>query len=81
MDVQVGQVFRDTYYDKKNPELTHRTIVVRQILPNGVMAETLTDTRGRALGKGRRNTIMFKTLRAGYEPVAQTPIASAERQP
>ena len=71
MDVQVGQIFRDTYYDRKQPGLTNRTIKVLEVLPNGVVAQVLTDTSGQPpKHKGRVTTIQFKTLRAGYERVS-----------
>lgn len=73
-DISVGDVFRDKYYDNKPSrdglDHTKRTIRVVKLLPNGVIADVVTDTLGRAPRKPRQTTVMFKTLRAGYAPAA-----------
>jgi|GEM_PF-6235483 len=68
MQIAIGEIFRDTYYDGKQPDRTKRTVKVLEVLPNGVRAEVLTNVRGEP-AHGRKTTIQFKTLRAGYEPV------------
>lgn len=64
--VKVGQVYRDTYMERDNPRLAHRKIRILEVLPNGVLAETITDASGRRLAVPRKTRLMFKSLRAGY---------------
>lgn len=71
-DVRVGQVFRDTYYDKKDNTKTMRTIRIIEVLENNVRAEVLTDLDGQTLKKPRSTKVSFKTLRAGYVATAQS---------
>jgi hypothetical protein len=66
---EVGQVYRDTYYDGKDSNLTKRMIKIAEILDGAVRAEVLTMPNG-SQPKGTRYTALkFKTLRAGYEIV------------
>lgn len=71
MDIEVGKKFRDRYGDNDPRQGRNlRTIVVAAIWSNGVVADVLTDSAGNPVAKPRRTTLMFKTLRAGYEPIA-----------
>jgi hypothetical protein len=70
MEVRLGQRFRDTYGDNSPRHGKNlRTIEVVEILPNGVRARTLTDSLGNVPLKVRITTLMFRTLRAGYEQI------------
>lgn len=64
---EVGQVFRDTYYDGKLDNCTKRTVRILQVGADSVLVEQVTDVRGEApKGKARRTTISFKTLAKGF---------------
>lgn len=65
--VVVGQVYRDTYGDKRYAGGNKRTVRIVEVHPNGVTAEVLTNVEGKPpKGLRKRTTVMFKTLRAGY---------------
>ena len=66
MDVEVGQVFRDTY-NTGTGNVNRRTIRITSVLPNGVQAVVLTDTKGNVLEKPRTTVMKLSTLKSGYE--------------
>ena len=67
MTVQIGQIYRDTYFDGLNEgKLAHRTIRILAIDGEKATAETVTDIRGTVLDKPRKTRVSFKTLRSGY---------------
>jgi hypothetical protein len=68
MTVTVGQVYRDTYHDKRAHDMSksHRTIRITEVLEGRVVAEILTHVTGEALTKPRMTRLSFKTLSTGY---------------
>lgn len=69
--VCVGQIFRDTYYDKKDDKKAKRTIRIIEVLENNVRAEVLTDIHGQTPKRTRNTKVSFETLRTGYVAVGQ----------
>jgi len=65
---KIGEVYSDTY-DIGDGRKNLRTIKIVEVHPNGVTAEVLTDVSGNCVVKLRRTTMMFRTLRSGYELV------------
>jgi hypothetical protein len=67
MNVQIGQIYRDTYFDGLNGgRQEHRTIRVTKIEGDKVHAETLTDVLGNVLARPRKTRVSLKTLQTGY---------------
>lgn len=66
---EVGQVYRDTYGDKHRRNL--RTIKVVEVFPNGVSAVVLTASSGESPIRERTTSLMFHTLRNGYELISE----------
>lgn len=61
---KAGEIYQDRSGEPRLPN--KRTIEIAHILPNGVMANVLTDIVGVRHLKPRATTMTLKTLRSGY---------------
>jgi len=71
MDIQPGQIFRDTYYDKVPlpQECRKRTVRILSQEPDGRwLAEAVTNGDGTP-ANGRKTRLKAATLESGYELV------------
>jgi len=77
MDIAVGQVWRDTYYDKPNARLpgqkpSKRAIRIIGQEPDGRwLVQTIASYGGEAVEDGRKTKVKAATLLAGYELVSE----------
>lgn len=62
---KVGEIYKDRCGEPRYPN--GRTVEIADILPNGVIANVLTDTGGLPCLKPRSTTMTLKTLRSGYD--------------
>jgi hypothetical protein len=70
LPIEVGDILRDTYYDRKNPKFAKRTVKVLAVFQDCARVEVVTDVQGNPpKGKARQTEVSFKTLRSGYERV------------
>lgn len=72
MEVQVGDVFRDTQYDRgtrSGLDLTRRTIRIIEVRQGDVLAQAVTDYRGNPAARAPRRRISMRTLGAQYDRV------------
>lgn len=70
--IKVGQVYRDKYFDNKDPNKTHRYIRILSDMGRGKFtAESITDVFGTVLKRRRRTSVSAKTLAASYALVEE----------
>jgi hypothetical protein len=68
-DPAPNQIWRDTYYDRKEPALAHRRVIVVAVNDDGVcLIETIVNNDGTApKAKRRQTSITAKNLKRGYQ--------------